>query len=181
MSIKKIAQEIISKNPVILDTETTGLGYYCEIVSIGIVDIDGNILLDTLVKPTVGIPTEATKIHGLTNDDVANSPSYLKLMPKIESILKDRTVCIYNAEYDIRLMQQSALAHDVKPFNLSEVHCVMEMYAEFWGDWNEYRQSYKWQKLANAVAQCGLEPSGKLHHAVNDAEMTRQVLLHMAK
>ncbi len=43
----------------ILDTETTGL-YDAEIVELSIIDTAGNVLLDTLVRPTRPIPAEAT-------------------------------------------------------------------------------------------------------------------------
>jgi len=178
--LTELAQYIVSLKPVILDTETTGLGHDDEIVSIGIVDIDGNVLLDTLVKPTIAIPNEVVNIHGVTNEMVKDSPSYFDIMGLVEFHMKDKAICIYNAQYDLRMLKQSAKAHGKKPVAISHYECVMEMYAEFWGDWNDYHQSYRWQKLGQAAKQCGLKPTG-LHHAVNDAEMTRQVLLYMAK
>jgi len=56
----KWAREVLAnkKDYVILDTETTGLGC-AEIVQIGIIDLDGKILLDSLVKPSIPIPYDA--------------------------------------------------------------------------------------------------------------------------
>ena len=51
-------------NCAILDTETTGLYDDAEIVEISIIDENGGVLLDTLVKPLKPIPAEATAIHG---------------------------------------------------------------------------------------------------------------------
>ena len=48
------AQDVLNNknNYVILDTETTGLGDNDVIVQLGILDLNGNVLLDTLIKPT---------------------------------------------------------------------------------------------------------------------------------
>ena len=56
------------------DTETTGLSDEDEIVHIAIVDIDGSVLIDTLVKPSKLIPSEATYIHNITNKMVEYAP-----------------------------------------------------------------------------------------------------------
>src|SRR5690606_33823093 len=58
------------KNVVILDTETTGL-YDAEIVEIAVIDLGGNILMNTLVRPKNPIPAEVTAIHGINNEMVA--------------------------------------------------------------------------------------------------------------
>lgn len=50
---------------VFLDTETTGLGAQAEIVDIAAIDGHGQILMDTLVRPTRSIPREASNIHGI--------------------------------------------------------------------------------------------------------------------
>jgi DNA polymerase III epsilon subunit-like protein len=49
-----IANDILNnKNKyVIFDTETTGLGENDVIVQIGLLDLDDNALMDTLIKPT---------------------------------------------------------------------------------------------------------------------------------
>jgi hypothetical protein len=43
----------------IVDTETTGLSIKDEVIQIAIIDLDGKVLLNTLLKPTVSISTEA--------------------------------------------------------------------------------------------------------------------------
>ena len=49
-----IAREILKhkEDYVILDTETTGLGDSDVIIQISIIDLDGNVLMDSLIKPT---------------------------------------------------------------------------------------------------------------------------------
>ncbi len=54
------AKEIASKSNhwLILDTETTGLSNP-EVIQIAIINLDGDILLDSLIKPTIPIESEA--------------------------------------------------------------------------------------------------------------------------
>jgi len=56
-----ILDVIESRDFVILDTETTGLYDDDEIVSIAIINSDGQTLLNQLVKPVRPIPADAPK------------------------------------------------------------------------------------------------------------------------
>ena len=51
-----------------MDTETTGLDEQSEIVEISLIDSDGTVLLDTLVKPLERIPAGATEVPVLVVD-----------------------------------------------------------------------------------------------------------------
>jgi DNA polymerase III epsilon subunit-like protein len=78
------AQKILA-NPdayAILDTETTGLEYNSRIVEIAVTTADGEVLLDTLVNPGEPIPADATAIHKITDEMVANAPSLLRNPPQ---------------------------------------------------------------------------------------------------
>lgn len=68
----------------ILDTETTGLGDNAEICQIAICDCQGNSLLNTLVKPTVTIEAQATKIHGINNEMLALAPTFDSDIPQVD-------------------------------------------------------------------------------------------------
>ncbi len=189
------AQAWLERQPVFLDTETTGLDDEAEIVDIGIIDHDGAVLLNTLVRPTHSIPAEATNIHGISDSDMAGAPSFVDVLPEMDRILKNRTVLIYNAAYDMRFILQSAAAHDHKleawwwppeDFDYkskfdSGWHCAMELYATFYGDWHDWHGSYTWQKLGSAAQQCGIQLPDNLHRAAADAALTRLILQHMAE
>ncbi len=55
----------------------------------------------------------------------------------------------------------------------------MDSFAIFYGDWNNYLQSYKWQKLSVAARHLGiLTPNA--HTAAADALTTLQVVKRMA-
>lgn len=166
---------------VILDTETTGLNEG-EICQIALINARGEVLLDTLVKPTQPIPADATRIHGITNDDVAAAPDFRQLRPALVKLLTGRDVVVYNATYDRKMLHKSAEAaglphEDYKAY--SRWWCAMEAFAEVYGDWNSYRQSYRWKKLVEAAAYYKL-PVQDAHSALGDCRMTLQVVRHIA-
>ena len=45
------AQQLLAQQPIYLDTETTGVRSNAEIVEICLVDHDGTVILDSLVRP----------------------------------------------------------------------------------------------------------------------------------
>lgn len=176
----QFSQIVASGNFVILDTETTGL-HNAEICQIAIIDANGNPILDTLVKPTRGIPNDAWRIHGISNAKVAEAPSWLEVGPRVQAALRGRNVFIYNADYDVSVLHSASYSVGID-FEESwrAVHCVMTAFASFYGDWNEYRQSYTWKKLDFAARHLGVPVSGA-HSALGDCKMTLGVLLEMER
>jgi DNA polymerase-3 subunit epsilon len=176
----KVAREKIDLNPLYLDTETTGLDPQAEIVEITIIDDDENVLIDSLVRPQHPIPPSASRIHGITDAMVSSAPSWADLSNNIQTIISGRVVGIYNVEYDLRMMQQSHLQYGLKwPKGSTEFFCIMQLYAQYYGQWDEYRQSFRWQSLENACRQCNINLSN-LHRAKDDTLLTRTLLHHIA-
>ncbi|CAD5988604.1 putative exonuclease CP81 (plasmid) [Planktothrix tepida] len=142
---------------VILDTETTGLNE-AEIVEIAIIDLDGKTLLNTLVKPRILIPSEVIKIHGITNEMVADSPSFPEVYYTIVDVLKDKTVLIWNRQFDISILNYCRNIHKLPSFRLSDrSECLMEIHAQWYGEWSTYWHKYKWQPLCSehrALSDC---------------------------
>lgn len=150
-----------------LDTETTGLmGGYSkdEIVELCIYDENGNVLLNKLVKPTIKISWEhAQRIHGISPYDVANAPTLESLMPEIVQAIAGKTVVIYNAGFDVKFFPAGT-------FNNSMFECCMLRFAEKIGDWNNYRNSYRWHKLGTAAAHVGHVWTGEANGTIRRRE-----------
>jgi len=96
------------------DLETTGINITKDrIVEISILKIhpNGNQESKTwLVNPTIPIPIEAIKIHGITNEKVANEPTFKELAPQVYQILKDSDLAGYNSDrFDIPLLVEEFL------------------------------------------------------------------------
>ena len=176
----KTAREIIAKNPVFLDTETTGLDSSAEIVDIAIVDSDGTELVNTLVRPVSPIPNQATKIHGIKNEDVILASTFADIQLNVGSLLHGKLIVIYNRNFDLRLIAQSEEVNKIPCLEFPLTKCAMELYAQFYGDWNEYHKSYRWQKLSDAAKQLGIEIPADLHRAAADANLCRLIIEAMA-
>ncbi len=173
------AQIELNRKPVYLDTETTGLRYTDQIVEICLIDSDGAVLFESLVKPTIKMPSDALRIHHITDDMVKEAPAWPEVWPQVAAILQERRCAIYNADFDLRLMQQSHLAHHLPwTATLSSV-CLMKLYAQYRGDWNSRAGNYRWYSLDEARAQCGLELPNA-HRARADALLARAVLHYLA-
>ncbi len=144
---------------VILDTETTGFHDTARIVEIAVLTATGQVLLDTLVNPGVPIPAEATDIHRITDEMVAGSPSFGKILPDLRRVLFGKRVLIYNAEFDLgRLGHEINVIHgrNGDPLEVGERWLVihdakaedaMIPYSDWVGEWNENWGNYRWQKL----------------------------------
>lgn len=167
------AKEVLAEkdNWVILDTETTGL-YDAEIVQIGIINLQGKTLLDSLVKPTIPIPPEATSIHDINDEMVKIAPTFPEIYPQLAESIENLKVLIYNADFDISILAYCRRLHQLKlkPLGLRKrSECLMEWYAQFYGEWSDYYESYKWQ------------PLGGNHDAVGDCQAALSVLEEMAE
>lgn len=177
-----LAKKLVSRNALVLDTETTGLGARDEIIELSILDMEGSILTDTLVKPTILISPGASAIHGISNADISGAPYITRILPELTYMLNNNIVAVYNAEFDLRMLRQSLSAHGKTiPRHLeNNVYCVMELYSIFNGQFDEIKMGYKWIRLGVAASRLGIVVPHALHRARTDAELTRQVILRIA-
>lgn len=165
-------------NYIILDTETTGLDETAEIVEISVINDQGEVLLDTLIKPTKPIPRDATAIHGITNEMVAEAPTYDQVHDELIALLEQHTCYIYNSSYDTRLIRQTAGLYGIQ-FDSSRYSfsCVMEDYAY------EFNDGF-WARLALAYSHAiSVTKSERItlnaHRALADCLMTLEVIKFM--
>ncbi|MDX2843245.1 3'-5' exonuclease [Streptomyces ipomoeae] len=153
------AAALADPSVVVLDTETTGLDDEACLVEVAVVTAGGDVLLDSLVNPGVPIPSDASEIHGITDETVATAPSFGQLLVDLTRVLDGRRVLIYNRSYDVgRLRWQltrhyRAAGHEdpagsaaawLKAMTWED---VMVPYSDWVGDWHEYFGNYTWQPL----------------------------------
>ncbi len=98
----------------IFDLEATGLNITKErIVEIAILKInpDGSEeRFKTLINPEISISEEVTKIHGITNEDVKNAPTFSQILDKIIGFINDADLAGYNSnKFDIPLLAEELL------------------------------------------------------------------------
>jgi len=165
------AQTILSlSSPVILDSETTGLGYRDEIIELAIIDLQGNTLFNCRFWPHCEVSPGAQHIHGISNADLIDCPRWYQYAPEVFKILHGRPVLIYNAEFDERLLRQTCHAHGFMPMPEIETDCVMLEYARYCGEWNYKYENFRWQKL-----------TGGDHSALGDCLATLDTIKRMAQ
>jgi len=175
------ARRWLSNHPLFLDTETTGFADTDQICEIAVLDAAGAPLLDTLVRPLIPIPHRATLVHGLADHDVAFARPFDAIWPELDALLRGRHVVIYNAPYDLRLVVQSLLPYNIVPKAGALASCAMTLFAKWNGEWNPDRGGWKWYSLDAAAAIAGLPRDAQRHRARADAELCRQILLHIAQ
>ncbi len=98
----------------IFDIEATGLSITTDrIVEIAIVKVmpDGseeNFL--KRVNPGIKIPDEVIEIHGITNEDVKDEPSFKEIIPELEVFLADSDFAGYNSnKFDIPMLAEELI------------------------------------------------------------------------
>jgi len=155
-------------NWVILDTETTGLDYGSEIVQIAILDPASGEGYQTLVRPEKAIPAEATAVHGITDEMVADAPIWPEIWQRVAKLVSDKIVVTYNAAFDRNMLAWAERQYEFK-LQPRDWQCAMEWYAQWYGEWSEYHRSFRWQRL----------PGGD-HSALGDCRATLELIQRMA-
>ena len=93
----------------VVDVETTGLELDARIVEVAVVhmDIGGHpeLVLTERVDPEVPIPEGAARVHGITDEDVADAPTWDAVAPRVLRSLEGRLPCAYNAPADYRWLR----------------------------------------------------------------------------
>ena len=154
---------------VFLDTETTGLDDDAEIIEIAVVDVQGKTLLDSLVKPSkpMAPDNDAIWIHGITNEILADAPTWPEMYPKLQQVVTGKTIIIYNAKYDLRLIEQTCRRYGIKN-SIRQALCLMLLYAKWFGEINKRTQDYRWHSLSSAACVIGYREYADQHRARSD-------------
>jgi len=101
----------LSRPIAVIDLETTGLRPEQDrIVELAILKIlpDGSqIKYVQRLNPQIPIPPEASAVHGIRDQDVANEPSFDKVAREVTDLLKGCDLAGFNVlSYDLRLLRQ---------------------------------------------------------------------------
>ena len=101
---------------VTLDTETTGLtrqknpSTNHRIIEIACCEIIDNQITKNIfhkrIKTTTNISKQASKIHGLFDTDLKNSPHFSKIAPALFKFIDNAPLIIHNAPFDIAFLNK---------------------------------------------------------------------------
>ncbi|MDR0218328.1 MAG: 3'-5' exonuclease [Enterobacteriaceae bacterium] len=173
-----LAQQWATEDVYVLDTETTGLGKYAQVVEIAVTDIDGNVIFQHRLRPSVLIEAAAQDVHGISLSELRNEPQWPHIADELIPRLLSRPLIIFNAEFDLRILAQTAkaFAMDTRWLNKVQSHCAMALAARFYGATNRYGTI----SLANAARAAGVSVKGKAHSAAVDCQTTAAVVRAIA-
>lgn len=188
---KKILSIIMDKwvngSYVIIDTETTGLKVDDEIIEIAIINMRGDVLLNTLVKPVNPIPPEATKINNITNEMVASAPVWRDVFPLVKDIISNHKWLAWNSGFDARMMVQTCEKAGVfagmTPLSIYSIATAIHTshidakatYDQWYGEFDSKRRDFKRQSLTTAAERHNVSVNGA-HRALADCMMVLGVL-----
>ena len=165
---------------VVIDFETTGIkspmetfltgGKYDEILSVSIIDQDGNILLNSLCRPELRKSwSKAQEIHGISPAMVKDKPTFAELFPLVKEILlKSKIVIAYNIDFE----RQFLYGFDAE-FDFPGDKKIREQIV--WGPdpmlmYCAYRGNEKWQKLSTVAKHFNF--SYEAHDSLEDIKAT---------
>ncbi len=129
------AKAVLNSNAVILDTETTGVYKDSQVIQLCVIDMQGNVLLDSLFRPTVEISSTAIATHHITKYHLRNAPMFTAMIDEVKGVLSGRTVIAYNISFDKRMLSQTLQAFNLDSawFDKLDWQCAMRAYAEYLG------------------------------------------------
>lgn len=139
----------------------------------------GETIFETRLKPTVSIDPAAAAVHGISEAELADAPSWPDIAPQLQYHTGQRPLIIFNADFDTRILAQTAAAHNDPAgwLDTLTVYCAMRLAAGYYGPTNRYGTI----SLSGATSQAGLDWSGRAHSAVSDAVMTARVVNNIAE
>jgi len=160
----------------VLDTETTGVEKDDEIIEICIIDSRGQTLLNTRIRPFKRVSEGAFRVHGISTESLREGEnrarSFMEVWPQIFMVLRQfRRVITYNAEFDNRMLRQSAAKSDILLFmskraiQIAESACMDDDVDESAGG-GQGGQGYAARKRRHALPlqwECLIEAYAEYH------------------
>jgi len=164
------------------DLETTGVNVskdrIVQIVVVKVEPIEGftscNVVRkNRLINPGIDIPFEAREIHGITNDMVADEPTFDKVATGLFELLKGCDLAGYNImRFDVPLLVEEFLRAGVKGFPGEEVNFIDAF--QIFVDHNPRDLTAAYKHYAGKELE-------KAHDASSDTLATIDILHHQIK
>ena len=151
------------------DVETTGLDpKNDEILQLSIIDGNKNTLFNEYFKPErMKLWDQAQKVHGISPSIVSNKKSFKYYLKIIQGIFDNANIIIgYNVGFDIEFLEEHGINLDKE----YEIFDVMLEFAEIYGEWSDYFENYKWQKLTTCATY--YEYKFDAHDSLEDVKAT---------
>lgn len=168
-AIAAAAVILADKDAVFLKVETTGLDVRAEVVEIAVIHaLSGDVLLNTLVKPSRPYALHSKLLHGIAYDTLADAPAITSL--RLVTLLHNKKVIVYGKDFAQKMIRQSHEANGVGFHPQCSWHDVMTLYGAFEGIENDYGTGYKWWRFDDACENLHVNNSKRNHRALEEAK-----------
>ena len=116
----------------VFDCETTGTNTAAdEIVSLALIRLDPDGVevarYATLVRPSRPIPAEATAVHGISDEDVADAPAFAAIAAELLGLLAGAVFVAHNASFDLGMLQRAFVGAGIT-YSPPAVACTLEAF-----------------------------------------------------
>ena len=160
---------------VVFDTETTGLEADARVIELAAawVDVATETVVEmrrTLVNPLMPIPSEATRLHGITDEMVREKPTIAEILPRFLAFLRHGPAVAHYAIFDIQRIRFEAERSKVSLPGTIPVFCSIAASRTAFP--NERSRS-----LLNLQKSLGLQRTGAAHRAASDVAVTALLAL----
>lgn len=110
----------------VIDLETTGFSPINDrVVEMACVLIHNRAIAgtwSTLVNPRIPIPSYATRVHGITDADVAHAPSFMRAQLQLFNLCQGAIVVAHNAKFDLSFLPLFASLPSLCTLQLARRH-----------------------------------------------------------
>ena len=156
------------------DLELTGFYDRDEILSITVIDGHGELVMDTLVKPTHTKKWKKTeKIHGITPEMVENAPTLEELTPRIKELFADAEhIIAYGVSTDFSHIKKIYATDEEREALHEKVLCCATEFVRYT---HEVRTDILHASLTDAMACFEIEWEGVAHSSIADTYGCRKV------
>jgi exodeoxyribonuclease X len=154
-------------HPIFLDVETTELGENARIVQLAYKNADTNEVVNELFKPPTTISFGAMAIHHVTNEMVADKPSFQDSPEKtyLTTALQENIFVAHNAPFDMGVLNAEGVT---VPFYIDTLRVAQHLL-----DSEEYKLQYLRYSL-------DLKAEGAAHDALGDINVLEALYYHLA-
>ncbi len=163
-----------------LDTETTGLkpqeGH--RIIEIGAVELINRIptgkTFQAYINPERDIPEEAVRVHGLTEDFLADKPKFAEIVHGFLDFIGDAALVIHNAEFDRAFLNRELTLLGMEEHLIPPERCIDTLLMA------RRRHPLAQNSLDALCRRFGIDNSRRtVHGALLDAEILAEVYLEL--